>query len=75
MKIQIISLFPEMFKPVLETSMLFKAKDKGITVGETSLQLIQVLDEALIQFRRILRRVVVGRWTRLVGELRNVIRP
>lgn len=30
MKIQIISLFPEMFKPVLETSMLFKAKDKGI---------------------------------------------
>jgi tRNA (guanine37-N1)-methyltransferase len=30
MKIQIISLFPEMFSPVLETSMLFKAKDKGI---------------------------------------------
>jgi tRNA (guanine37-N1)-methyltransferase len=30
MKIQIISLFPEMFPPVLETSMLFKAKDKGI---------------------------------------------
>jgi tRNA (guanine37-N1)-methyltransferase len=30
MKIQIISLFPEMFAPVLETSMLFKAKDKGI---------------------------------------------
>lgn len=30
MKIQIISLFPEMLKPVLETSMLFKAKDKGI---------------------------------------------
>jgi tRNA (guanine37-N1)-methyltransferase len=29
-KIQVISLFPEMFKPVLETSMLFKAKDKGI---------------------------------------------
>lgn len=29
MKIQIISLFPEMFKPVLGTSMLFKAKDKG----------------------------------------------
>jgi tRNA (guanine37-N1)-methyltransferase len=30
MKIQIITLFPEMFKPVLETSMLFKAQDKGI---------------------------------------------
>jgi len=30
MKIQIISLFPEMFKPVLETSMLYKAKDKGL---------------------------------------------
>ncbi len=30
MKIQIISLFPEMFAPALETSMLFKAKDKGI---------------------------------------------
>lgn len=30
MRIQIISLFPEMFPPVLETSMLFKAKDKGI---------------------------------------------
>ena len=30
MIIQIISLFPEMFPPVLETSMLFKAKDKGI---------------------------------------------
>ncbi len=31
MKIQFISLFPEMFPPMLETSMLFKAKDKGIT--------------------------------------------
>lgn len=30
MKIQVISLFPEMFPPVLETSMLWKAKDKGI---------------------------------------------
>ncbi len=30
MKIKVISLFPEMFPPVLETSMLFKAKDKGI---------------------------------------------
>jgi tRNA (guanine37-N1)-methyltransferase len=30
MKIQIISLFPEMFKPVLETSMLWKAQDKGL---------------------------------------------
>ncbi len=30
MKIQIISLFPEMLQPVLETSMLRKAKDKGI---------------------------------------------
>lgn len=30
MKAQVISLFPEMFPPVLETSMLFKAKDKGI---------------------------------------------
>src|SRR3990167_2403180 len=30
MKIQVISLFPEMFAPVLETSMLFKAKNKKI---------------------------------------------
>ncbi|HUP26140.1 MAG TPA: tRNA (guanosine(37)-N1)-methyltransferase TrmD [Candidatus Limnocylindrales bacterium] len=30
MKIQIISLFPDMFPPVLETSMLWKAKNKGI---------------------------------------------
>jgi tRNA (guanine37-N1)-methyltransferase len=30
MKIQVIGLFPEMFPPVLETSMLWKAKDKGI---------------------------------------------
>lgn len=30
MKIQIISLFPEMFKPVLQTSMLWKAQDKGL---------------------------------------------
>lgn len=30
MLIQIISLFPNMFPPVLETSMLFKAKDKGL---------------------------------------------
>lgn len=30
MLIQIITLFPDMFPPVLETSMLFKAKDKGI---------------------------------------------
>lgn len=30
MRIKVISLFPEMFPPVLETSMLFKAKDKGI---------------------------------------------
>jgi tRNA (guanine37-N1)-methyltransferase len=30
MKIQIITLFPEMVKPILETSMLWKAKDKGI---------------------------------------------
>lgn len=30
MKIQIITLFPDMFPPVLETSMLWKAKDKGI---------------------------------------------
>jgi len=30
MRIQIISLFPDMFKPVLETSMLWKAKDKGL---------------------------------------------
>ena len=30
MKIQVISLFPEMFPPVLETSMLWKAKDKGL---------------------------------------------
>lgn len=31
MIIQIVSLFPEMFPPVLETSMLWKAKNKGIT--------------------------------------------
>ena len=30
MKIQIISLFPEMFPNVLESSMLWKAKDRGI---------------------------------------------
>lgn len=30
MKIYVISLFPEMFPSVLETSMLWKAKDKGI---------------------------------------------
>ncbi|HEX5455762.1 MAG TPA: tRNA (guanosine(37)-N1)-methyltransferase TrmD [Candidatus Saccharimonadales bacterium] len=30
MKIKIISLFPEMFSPVLETGMLWKAKDKGL---------------------------------------------
>ena len=30
MKIQFISLFPDMFKPVFETSMLYKAQDKGI---------------------------------------------
>ena len=30
MKIQIISLFPEMLPAVLETSMLYKAKEKGI---------------------------------------------
>src|SRR5262245_13107918 len=30
MKVQVISLFPEMFPQVLETSMLWKAKDKGI---------------------------------------------
>jgi tRNA (guanine37-N1)-methyltransferase len=30
MKIQVITLFPEMFPSVLETSMLYKAKDKGI---------------------------------------------
>lgn len=30
MKIQIITLFPEMFPAVLETSMLWKAKEKGI---------------------------------------------
>lgn len=29
-KVQIISLFPEMLKPVLETSMLWKASDKGL---------------------------------------------
>jgi tRNA (guanine37-N1)-methyltransferase len=34
MKIQVISLFPEMFPPVLETSMLWKAKDKGIVAYE-----------------------------------------
>lgn len=34
MKIKVISLFPEMFPPALETSMLFKAKDKGIVEFE-----------------------------------------
>jgi tRNA (guanine37-N1)-methyltransferase len=34
MKIQVISLFPDMFAGVLETSMLFKAKDKGIVEYE-----------------------------------------
>lgn len=34
MKIQIITLFPEMVKPVLETSMLWKAKEKGIVEYE-----------------------------------------
>lgn len=34
MKIFVISLFPEMFPPALETSMLFKAKDKGIVEFE-----------------------------------------
>lgn len=30
MKIQVITLFPEMFEGVLNTSMLFKAQDKGL---------------------------------------------
>jgi tRNA (guanine37-N1)-methyltransferase len=34
MKIQVISLFPEMIKPVLETSMLWKAKEHGIVEYE-----------------------------------------
>lgn len=34
MKTQIISLFPEMFPPVLESSMLWKAKDLGLTSYE-----------------------------------------
>ena len=34
MKIQIISLFPEMFPSALEQSMLFKAKEKGIVEFE-----------------------------------------
>ncbi len=34
MKIQIITLFPEMFSGVLENSMLWKAKDKGIVSYE-----------------------------------------
>jgi tRNA (guanine37-N1)-methyltransferase len=34
MKIQIISLFPEMFDGVLHTSMLWKAKDRGIVTYE-----------------------------------------
>lgn len=34
MKIQFISLFPEMFESTLETSMLFKAKEKGIVEFE-----------------------------------------
>ncbi len=35
MKIQIISLFPEMFEPVLNTSMLYKAQAKKIVSYET----------------------------------------
>lgn len=34
MKLFFISLFPEMFAPVLETSMLFKAKEKGLVEFE-----------------------------------------
>lgn len=34
MKIFFISIFPEMFAPVLETSMLFKAKEKGLVEFE-----------------------------------------
>jgi tRNA (guanine37-N1)-methyltransferase len=34
MKIQLITLFPEMFEGVLNNSMLWKAKDKGIVVYE-----------------------------------------
>lgn len=34
MKIQIISLFPEMFKPVFGSSMLWKAKEMGAAVYE-----------------------------------------
>ncbi|HEX5798446.1 MAG TPA: tRNA (guanosine(37)-N1)-methyltransferase TrmD [Candidatus Saccharimonadales bacterium] len=34
MKIQIISLFPEMLRPALETSMMYKAKEKGIVEFE-----------------------------------------
>lgn len=30
MKVQIISLFPDMFKPVFESSMLWKAQEKGL---------------------------------------------
>lgn len=39
MKIQVISLFPEMFKGVLETSMLYKAQDIGaVTYGYINLR-------------------------------------
>jgi len=34
MKVQIISLFPEMFEPVLGTSMLWKAKEQGVVEYE-----------------------------------------
>lgn len=34
MKIQILSLFPEMFLPVLESSMLWKAKEQGVVSYE-----------------------------------------
>ena len=34
MLIQFISLFPEMFPPVLETSMLYKAKEKKLFLME-----------------------------------------
>jgi tRNA (guanine37-N1)-methyltransferase len=43
MKVQIISLFPEMFEPVFGTSMLWKAQDKGAV----SYELINLRDFGL----------------------------
>ncbi len=49
MKIQIISLFPEVFGPYLNASMLWKAQDSGIT----SYELINLRDFGLGKRRQV----------------------